>query len=289
MEVAEVASTVPTAFATPGPTMPKLIIERARKAFRQADGAEISAIADLSFSVKSGEYVAIVGPTGAGKSVLLDCVLGLKHLDAGQIWIDGRPVQNFVREKKGHITRIFQEDRLLPWLSATDNAAFGLQIQGVPEQERRKRASKWLDAVGLSAFKNALPRELSGGMRQRVNIARAFAPNPDLVLLDEAFSALDDVTASRLRQDFKTLAKSQRTTFLIVTHNIEEAIFLANRILVFGAPAHLVAEIVVPAQAWEDRVTVDQIKDEIRAKLAAVSSPFFSSHAGLHSSSQLES
>lgn len=155
---------------------PKLLVERARKSFRTSSGAEISAIADLSFSVKSGEYVAIVGPTGAGKSVLLDCLLGLKYLDAGQICIDGFPVENFVREKKGHITRIFQEDRLLPWLSASDNAAFGLQIQGVAQAERRKQAARWLDAVGLSAFKDALPRELSGGMRQRVNIARAFAP-----------------------------------------------------------------------------------------------------------------
>lgn len=253
--------------------LPKLLVERARKGFRQASGAEISAIADLSFSVKPGEYVAIVGPTGAGKSVLLDCLLGLKYLDAGQIRIDGLPVENFVRENKGHITRIFQEDRLLPWLTATDNAAFGLQIQGIAKAERRKRAAHWLDAVGLSAFKDALPRELSGGMRQRVNIARAFAPNPELVLLDEAFSALDDVTASRLRQDFKTLAQSQQTTFLIVTHSIDEAILLANRILVFGAPARLMAEIVVPSQAWEDRAVSDRIKDEVRSLIVAGARP----------------
>ena len=251
----------------------KLLVEHARKSFRQDSGAEISAIADLSFSVKSGEYVAIVGPTGAGKSVLLDCLLGLKFLDAGQIRVDGLPVENFVREKKGHITRIFQEDRLLPWLSATDNAAFGLQIQGVSQADRRKQAVRWLDAVGLSAFKDALPRELSGGMRQRVNIARAFAPNPELVLLDEAFSALDDVTASRLRQDFKTLAQSQQTTFLIVTHSIDEAIFLANRILVFGAPARLMAEIAVPPLAWEDRVVSDRIKDQVRSLIVAGARP----------------
>jgi NitT/TauT family transport system ATP-binding protein len=252
---------------------PKLLVERARKSFRQVSGAEISAIADLSFSVEGGEYVAIVGPTGAGKSVLLDCLLGLKALDAGQIRIDGLPVENFAREKQGHITRIFQEDRLLPWLSATDNAAFGLQIQGVAQAERRDRAARWLDAVGLSAFKDALPRELSGGMRQRVNIARAFAPNPELVLLDEAFSALDDVTASRLRQDFKMLAQSQQTTFLIVTHSIDEAIFLASRILVFGAPARLMAEIAVPPLAWEDRAASDRIKHEVRALITAGARP----------------
>jgi len=251
----------------------KLVVDHARKSFRQSSGIETTAIEDLSFSVEAGEYVAIVGPTGAGKSVLLDCLLGLKHLDAGQIRIDDLQVENFVRDKKGHITRIFQEDRLLPWLSATDNAAFGLQVQGMPETERRQRAAAWLDAVGLSRFKNALPRELSGGMRQRVNIARAFAPNPELVLLDEAFSALDDVTASRLRRDFKTLAHSQRTTFLIVTHSIDEAIFLANRILVFGAPARVMAEIVVPPHAWEDRDISDRIRAEVRSLIADGANP----------------
>jgi NitT/TauT family transport system ATP-binding protein len=252
---------------------PKLVVDHARKSFRQTSGLHTTAIADLSFSVEAGDYVAIVGPTGAGKSVLLDCLLGLKRLDAGQIRIDGLPVENFVRDNKGHITRIFQEDRLLPWLSATANAAFGLQIQGIAEAERRRRAAVWLDAVGLSGFKDALPRELSGGMRQRVNIARAFAPNPELVLLDEAFSALDDVTASKLRQDFKILAQAQRTTFLIVTHSIDEAIFLANRILVFGAPARLMAEIAVPPQAWEDREVSDRIKAEVRSAIVAGARP----------------
>ncbi|WP_349644761.1 ATP-binding cassette domain-containing protein [Bradyrhizobium sp. U87765 SZCCT0134] len=136
--------------------------------------------------------------------------------------------------------------------------------QGVQEKDRRATAAKWLDAVGLSGFKEALPRELFGGMRQRVNIARAFAPSPELVLLDEAFSALDDVTATRLRQDFKTLAQAQSTTFLIVTHSIDEAIFL-----LFGAPAHLTAEITVPPHAFEDRALSDQIKDEVRTLIAA--------------------
>jgi ABC-type nitrate/sulfonate/bicarbonate transport system ATPase subunit len=249
--------------------VPKLSIAGARKTFRQANGGEVTAIADLSFSVRDGEYVAVVGPTGAGKSVLLDCLLGLKQVDAGQVRIDGRPVETFVREQKGRITRIFQEDRLLPWLSATDNAALGLQMQGLGQRERRERAAEWLEAVGLWAFREALPSELSGGMRQRVNIARAFAPRPEIVLLDEAFSALDDLTATRLRQDFKELARTQRTTFLIVTHSIDEAIFLANRILVFGAPARLMAEIPVPERAWEDRAVSERIRDEVRLSIAA--------------------
>ena len=251
------------------PDVPKIRVAGARKLFRQKNGAAVEAIRDLSFSVADGEYVAVVGPTGAGKSVLLDCLLGLKTLDAGRIEIDGQDVERYVAGRKGRITRIFQEDRLLPWLSATDNVALGLQIRGVPEKERRERAHYWLDAVGLGGFRNAFPSELSGGMRQRVNIARAFAPEPEIILLDEAFSALDEITAARLRGDFQALAHRRRMTFLIVTHSIEEAIELAGRILVFGAPARLVREIAVPPGASEDRAVIDRIRDDVRAWITA--------------------
>jgi ABC-type nitrate/sulfonate/bicarbonate transport system ATPase subunit len=174
---------------------------------------------------------------------------------------------HYAQVNKGRITRIFQEDRLLPWLSATDNVALGLQIMGVAERERRERAEHWLDAVGLGGFRDAFPSELSGGMRQRVNIARAFAPKPEIILLDEAFSALDEITAARLRGDFAELARREEMTFLIVTHSIEEAIFLADRILVFGAPARLVSEITVPPGAAADRPKMEKIRDEVRAAI----------------------
>lgn len=247
---------------------PKIRVQKARKSFIQKNGGAVEAIRELTFDVADNEYVAIVGPTGAGKSVLFDCLLGLKTLDSGQITIDGEPVSAFIR-KKGRIARIFQEDRLLPWLSATDNVALGLQIQGVPEIERRERAREWLAAVGLAAFQDALPSELSGGMRQRTNIARAFATGPEIILLDEAFSALDEITASRLRSDFRALAHKQKMTFLIVTHSIEEAIYLGTRILVFGAPARLVHEIRVPEGASESQAEVDRIRAEIRHWIAA--------------------
>jgi ABC-type nitrate/sulfonate/bicarbonate transport system ATPase subunit len=250
----------------PGPIVS---VDGARKSFAQAEGLNVLAIEDLSFDVAEGEYVAIVGPTGAGKSVLFDCLTGLKSLDRGTITIGGQPADAYRNARKGRITRIFQEDRLLPWLSATDNAAFGLQIQGMPEKERREQAAEWLNAVGLSAFRNAYPRELSGGMRQRVNIARAFAPKPDIVLLDEAFSALDEITAARLREDFKAVAQAQKMTFMIVTHSIDEAIYLGHRILVFGAPARLMAEIPVPDGAWQDPAEVDAIRKTVRGWIHA--------------------
>lgn len=253
----------------PSPAEAKIRVFGAHKAFRQANGGQVDAISDLSFDVADGEYVAVVGPTGAGKSVLLDCILGLKRLDAGHIVIDGEDVGRYAETHKGKITRIFQEDRLLPWLSATDNVALGLQIQGIPLNERRERAVRWLEAVGLGRFRNAFPSELSGGMRQRVNIARAFATEPEIILLDEAFSALDEITAERLRGDFAKLAHQQKMTFLIVTHSIEEAIFLAGRILIFGVPARVVQEIVVPASASTDRSSVDRIRDEVRNWIAS--------------------
>jgi len=249
--------------------LPKIRIDKARKTFVQRNGAAVEAIRELTFDVAANDYVAIVGPTGAGKSVLFDCLLGLKTLDAGKIEVDGQPIGNFIKAGKGRITRIFQEDRLLPWLSATDNVALGLQIRGVPEKERREIARKWLSDVGLRDFVDALPSELSGGMRQRTNIARAFATGPEIILLDEAFSALDEITATRLRGDFLELAHHQKMTFVIVTHSIEEAIFLGNRILVFGAPARVVREIEVPPGAAQNRALVDDIRDDIRTWIAA--------------------
>jgi ABC-type nitrate/sulfonate/bicarbonate transport system ATPase subunit len=241
----------------------KIRVEKAKKSFIQKSGGAVEAIRELTFDVADNEYFAIVGPTGAGKSVLFDCLLGLKSLDGGRITIDGEPVEKFIR-KKGRIARIFQEDRLLPWLTATDNVALGLQIQGVPEAERRERAREWLRAVGLGTFTEALPSEMSGGMRQRTNIARAFATGPEIILLDEAFSALDEITAMRLRSDFRALARRQKMTFLIVTHSIDEAIYLGTRILVFGAPARLVHQIAVPEGASDSPAEVDRIRSEIR-------------------------
>ncbi len=249
-------------------TAPKIRVRNARKVFAQKKGEVIEAIRDLTFDVAAGDYVAIVGETGAGKSVLFDCMLGLKELTAGSIEIDGTPVRDYTRRRAGMVTRIFQEDRLLPWRTAAENAALGLQIRGVPERQRLEIAGYWLDQVGLAAFRDAYPGELSGGMRQRVNIARAFATTPEVLLLDEAFSALDEVTATRLRNDFLALAHKQKTTFLMVTHSLDEALVLGDRILVFGAPARVVRDLPLTPTDKADLERRAVLKEEIRTWIA---------------------
>lgn len=243
---------------------PKLSIENVRKSFRRPGRGEVEAIHNLNFSVEEGEYIAIVGQTGAGKSVLFDLILGLKTPTSGAIRIGGEPLADYMAVRPGRITRIFQEDRLLPWRRAWENVAFGLEIAGVATEKRRDTAFHWLTAVGLAGFEECFPAELSGGMRQRVNIARAFATEPEIILMDEAFSSLDEITAGRLRDDFLALAHQQRMTYLIVTHNIEEALILGQRVLVFGAPAKVVHEVVVPPGLRDDRDRHDAIRHDIR-------------------------
>ena len=198
-----------------------------------------------------GECVCIVGRTGCGKSTLLSMMLGLEAPSQGRLLIDGRsPHEEFVHFR-GRIAAVFQTDRLLPWRNAVDNARIGMQILGVPAGDQIKRAEHWLENLGLGRFKQAYPHELSGGMRQRVALARAFSLDPDVLLLDEAFGHLDEVTAARLRLDFVSVLKQVRKTCVIVTHNIDEAIHTASRILVLGRPAHILLDTPVGADNRE--------------------------------------
>ncbi len=203
------------------------------------------AVRDLSFKVKRGEIVALLGRTGAGKSTALHMIMGVMPATRGNVRVQGLdPHRNF-RALRGKLAVSFQTDRLLPWRTAVENVAVGLQILGRNKADRHAEARKWLEAVKIFGEDNAnkFPHELSGGMRQRVSLARALCIDPELVLLDESFSQLDHVTSKTLRADFTELVRRLNKTCLLITHRIDDALEMADRTLVLAAPARLALEV----------------------------------------------
>jgi len=215
-----------------------------RKVFHQTGtGEAVVAIERLDFVIPEGEMVAIVGQTGCGKSTFLNLLIGLERPTQGRIAVGGRAPYDDFDHFRGVLAAVFQQDRLLPWRTAVDNVRLPLELLGREPHEQVARARSWLDRLGLARFERAYPHELSGGMRQRVALARAFVVEPALLLADEAFGHLDEVTAAALRQTFLELAKTEGTTAILVTHQLEEAIEMGGRILVFGRPGRLLADI----------------------------------------------
>ncbi len=218
-------------------------VTRLRKVYRGRGGSEVTAISELSFQVQPGERVCLVGRTGCGKSTLFRILAGLENPSCGRVRVAGRDPARDFDWFRGRLALVFQEDRLLPWRTAWENAALGLEFLRVQAEERRQRARRWLVRLGLEDFLEAYPAQLSGGMRQRVALARAFVLQPELILADEAFGHLDEVTSARLRADFLQAARARNTTVLQVTHQLDEAIESAQRLLVLGQPGHLLAEL----------------------------------------------
>jgi NitT/TauT family transport system ATP-binding protein len=219
-------------------------VAKLRKVFHQTGtGEAVVAIERLDFVVQQGEMVAIVGQTGCGKSTFLNILIGLDRPTDGRVAVGGRAPYDDFDHFRGVLAAVFQQDRLLPWRTAVDNVRLPLELLGRDAGEQLARARAWLDRLGLGRFERAYPHELSGGMRQRVALARAFAVEPALLLADEAFGHLDEVTAAALRQTFVELARTEGNTAILVTHQLEEAIDMGGRILVFGRPGRLLADI----------------------------------------------
>jgi NitT/TauT family transport system ATP-binding protein len=225
--------------------------DHVRKDFMRGPRERYTAIADLDFTVEPGEIVAIVGQTGAGKSTALSLLLGLSEPTAGAVRIDGRSPYRDFEYFRGRIGIIFQQDRLMAWRTSLGNAVYGLEIVGVGRAEREAAAMRWLARLGLGDSAHAWPYQLSGGMRQRVSIARTFALNPDILVADEAFAHLDELTARELRRDLLTLVEETGKTTIFVTHSVDEAIILGHRILVFARPGRVVETLAVPASPSE--------------------------------------
>jgi len=235
------------------------------KSFRSADGAPRLVLEGVNFSLGEGEIVALLGKSGSGKSTLLRIMAGLIPADAGQSTYRGRGIHG----PASGVAMVFQSFALFPWLTVQQNVELGLEAQGMPAPEREKRADAMLELIGFTGFGGALPRELSGGMRQRVGIARALVTNPDVLLMDEAFSALDVLTGETLRNEILDLWDCNRIPtkgILIVSHNIEEAVMMADRIIILSSgPGRIRSEvkIALPRPRTADSAEVRALIDEV--------------------------
>jgi len=236
-----------------------------RKSFRSADGTARSVLEGVDFRLAEGEIVALLGQSGSGKSTLLRILAGLIGVDGGGVRYRGQPLYGPARG----IAMVFQSFALFPWLTVQQNVELGLEARGVAPAERARRAAAAIALIGLAGFEGALPRELSGGMRQRVGIARALVVEPEVLLMDEAFSALDVLTGERLRDDILQLwdgGAMPTKAMLVVSHNIEEAVLMADRVLIFASdPGRVRAELPIAlprprdGESLEVRALVDEV------------------------------
>jgi ABC-type nitrate/sulfonate/bicarbonate transport system ATPase subunit len=192
------------------------------------NGRDLNVLQGIDLHIRGGESLAIVGASGSGKTTLLRVLAGLETADSGGVLIDGQPAAGIGTER----AVIFQEPRLLPWRTVIENVAFPLEVRGLARGSSRKRALRYLRLVGLSEFADAFPAQLSGGMAQRVGIARALAVQPEILLLDEPLAALDAMTKITMQEELARIWHEENVTMIIVTHDLEEAVYLADRVLV---------------------------------------------------------
>jgi len=236
------------------PRMSGVTIRDLSKAFPRGDGTVTQALENVNLEIGDTEFICLVGPSGCGKTTLLRIIAGLETTTTGSVTIDGNAVTG-PDPKRG---MVFQEYSLFPWRKVVDNVAFGLEMKGVGKAERRKTADRYIEMVGLSQFRDAYPFELSGGMRQRVAIARALANDPDVLLMDEPFGALDAQTRNRMQKELLCLWKKTEKTIVFVTHSVDEAVYLSDRIIVLSPRPGSVQEIItIPWPRPRDRTSAD--------------------------------
>lgn len=218
----------------------KIRFNHVTKIFQTRDAHNFTAIKNVNFSVREGEFLSLVGPSGCGKSTLLDLLGGLSKPTSGEILLDGKPIDGPGLDRG----IVFQQYALFPWLTAEENIGFGLETKGIPKKERGEIVHHFLSLVGLSGFADRYPHELSGGMKQRVAIARSLAYDPDVLLMDEPFAALDAQTRETLQMELLRIWEKTKKTILFITHGIDEAVYLGQRVAVMTSRPGTIKEII---------------------------------------------
>lgn len=222
----------------------KISIREVKKYFR-AKSQHVLALQDIQLDVKQGEFMVIVGPSGCGKSTLLDLLAGLTKPSSGEILLDGKAINGPDLDRG----IVFQQYALFPWKTALENVEFGLEAKGVGRKQRRKIALDYIQLVGLSGFENRYPHELSGGMKQRIAIARSLAYDPEVLLMDEPFAALDAQTRETLQSELLRIWEATKKTIIFITHGIEEAVYLGQRVAVMTSRPGRIKEVIdIPFQ-----------------------------------------
>jgi NitT/TauT family transport system ATP-binding protein len=224
------------------------------------------ALYNISLAIRKNEFVSLLGPSGCGKTTLIRIIAGLLVADRGEVLVNSQVVNSPGRDR----CMVFQQFGLLPWRTVVSNVEFGLEIDGVPREERRARADKYLELVGLKGFENYYPHQISGGMQQRVGIARALSKKPEILLMDEPFGAVDAQTREQLQEELLKIWAQTETTVVFVTHSIDEAIYLSDRVMVMQArPGRIKEEVTVdlPRPRWEGDIKADPRFAQLRAHL----------------------
>ncbi len=250
---------------------PLLELKNITKDYVDDRGKKTVVLNSINLSINHHEYISIVGPSGGGKSTLLRIIMGLETCTTGELLLKGKPLKGKIDP---HMAMVFQSFGLFPWLTVVENVEFGLESNHIPKDERRKKSLNIVQEVGLEGFENAYPRELSGGMKQRVGIARALVLDPEVLLMDEPFSSLDPLTAEALREEILKVWSNRLTTpdvVIMVTHNVEEAVYLSDRVVVLShRPACVVKEVQIdiPRPREKRETSIYDYTDQITTLIA---------------------
>lgn len=242
-----------------------LTIEAIEKSFINDRKENVKVLDNINLNVKKGSFVSIVGPSGCGKSTLLYLVAGLDKADKGNIRVDG----NLVTKPGPERVVVFQEAGLFPWLTVLENVTYGLILKKIPKEKAKAKALDVLKMVHLSRYVNSYPHELSGGMKQRVSIARALVMEPDILLMDEPFSALDEQTRMVLHKELLEIWRKTKVTIFFITHNIREAVLLSEEVVVFATRPGRIKEI-IPVPTMKDGVTPDSVTVNTEKRILSI-------------------